>query len=82
MTRIQQERFDSEEKYSKVANNYHLKLEDIPELNCNFIVLHPLARVNEIDVEVDNHPSAKYFDQAGYGMYMRMALILHSLDQD
>ena len=84
MTRIQQERFDSLEEYNRVANSYHLKLDDIPpySFNSNFIVLHPLPRVNEIDVEVDDHPSAKYFDQAGYGMYMRMALILHSLDQD
>ena len=77
MTRVQEERFENIEDYKKVANFYNLTVNDIP--NENMIILHPLPRVNEISVDVDNHPNAKYFDQARYGMYLRMSLLNYAL---
>lgn len=76
MTRVQKERFFNEEDYIRMKDFYILdakKMELAPE---HMLVLHPLPRVNEIDVEVDDDPRAVYFKQAQYGVYVRMALIL------
>ena len=76
MTRVQKERFFNEEDYLRMKDFYILdakKMELAPE---HMLVLHPLPRVNEIAVEVDDDPRAVYFQQAQYGVYVRMALIL------
>lgn len=76
MTRVQKERFFNEEDYIRMKDFYILdakKMELAPE---HMLVLHPLPRVNEIAVEVDDDPRAAYFKQAQYGVYVRMALIL------
>lgn len=76
MTRVQKERFFNEEDYIRMKDFYILdkkKMELAPE---HMLVLHPLPRVNEIAVEVDEDPRAVYFKQAQYGVYVRMALIL------
>lgn len=80
MTRVQQERFFNEEDYIRMKDFYILdrnKMKLAPE---DMLVLHPLPRVNEISVEVDDDPRAVYFRQAQYGVYVRMALILTLLD--
>ena len=80
MTRVQKERFFNEEDYIRMKDFYILdakKMELAPE---HMLVLHPLPRVNEIAVEVDDDPRAAYFKQAQYGVYVRMALILTLLD--
>ena len=76
MTRIQRERFDSVEEYEKQKIIYCLDRKKMLKAKNDFIVLHPLPRVDEITVEVDDDPRALYFKQAKYGMYVRMALIL------
>ena len=73
MTRIQQERFATAEAYEKVKGHFVLKPADLT--NSNAMVMHPLPRVNEIDVGVDALPNARYFEQTGYGVVMRMALL-------
>ncbi len=76
MTRVQRERFFNEDDYIRMKDFYILnkaKMKAAPE---DMLVLHPLPRVNEISVEVDDDPRACYFKQARYGMYIRMALIL------
>ena len=78
MTRIQKERFLDINEYNKVKESFCLQLDDLQNVNEDFIIMHPLPRVNEISVEVDNHPAAKYFQQVEMGMYMRMALIYNS----
>ena len=75
MTRIQEERFKNKTKYNELANSYNLTLDDLNKCNKDIIILHPLPRVNEISRDVDSHPAAKYFAQAKYGMYLRMALL-------
>ncbi|MCD8134059.1 MAG: aspartate carbamoyltransferase [Clostridiales bacterium] len=80
MTRVQRERFFNEEDYIRMKDFYILnkaKMELAPE---DMLVLHPLPRVNEISVEVDDDPRAVYFRQAQYGVYVRMALILTLLE--
>ncbi len=80
MTRVQRERFFNEEDYIRMKDFYILdkaKMELAPE---DMLVLHPLPRVNEISVEVDDDPRAVYFKQAQYGVYVRMALILTLLE--
>lgn len=80
MTRVQKERFFNEEDYIRMKDFYILdkqKMELAPE---DMIVLHPLPRVNEISVEIDDDPRAAYFKQVQYGVYARMALILTLLD--
>lgn len=76
MTRVQRERFFNEEDYVRLKNFYILTKEKLDKAKKNCIVLHPLPRVNEISVEVDNDPRACYFKQAQYGVYVRMALIM------
>ncbi|MCM1185701.1 MAG: aspartate carbamoyltransferase [Lachnoclostridium sp.] len=76
MTRVQKERFFNEEDYVRLKDFYILDLAKMELAGENMLVLHPLPRVNEISVEVDEDPRAAYFKQAQYGVYVRMALIL------
>lgn len=80
MTRIQQERFRSEEEYAAQKGIYVLDAKKMRLAKDDLVVLHPLPRVDEITVEVDDDPRAKYFEQAEYGMYARMALIITMLN--
>lgn len=82
MTRIQRERFSSPEEYDKQKNVYCLDRAKMLKGKKDLIVLHPLPRVDEIAVEVDDDPRALYFKQAKYGMYVRMALILTVLKNE
>ncbi len=79
MTRVQRERFFNEEDYVRLKDYYILDSRKMELAGEDMIVLHPLPRVNEIAVEVDNDPRARYFDQVQNGMYIRMALILFLL---
>lgn len=79
MTRIQRERFDSEDEYLKQRDVYCLTKSKMEYARRDMIVMHPLPRVNEIEVAVDDDPRAAYFRQANNGMYVRMALILYTL---
>ena len=76
MTRVQKERFFNEEDYVRLKNYYILDKEKMKLAKDDMYVLHPLPRVNEISVEVDDDPRAAYVRQAQYGVYVRMALIL------
>lgn len=76
MTRVQRERFFNEEDYIRLKNSYVLTQEKLNLAKDDMAVLHPLPRVNEITLEVDNDPRAAYFEQAENGVYMRMALIM------
>ena len=76
MTRVQRERFFNEEDYVRMKDFYILDKEKMSLAREDMLVLHPLPRVNEIAVEVDDDPRAVYFKQAQYGVYVRMALIL------
>lgn len=76
MTRVQKERFFNEEDYVRLKDFYILTKEKMNMASKNMLVLHPLPRVNEISVEVDDDPRACYFKQVKYGMYVRMALIM------
>ena len=80
MTRVQRERFFNEEDYIRLKDSYILTKEKMNLAKDNMLVLHPLPRVNEIAVEVDEDPRAVYFKQAKYGVYVRMALILTLLE--
>jgi aspartate carbamoyltransferase catalytic subunit len=79
MTRVQRERFVSEEEYMRLKDSYILTPDKLTEAKKDLSVLHPLPRVNEISVAVDNDPRACYFKQVLNGKYMRMALILKLL---
>ena len=81
MTRIQKERFLDEAEYEKLKDVYILTKEKMALAKKDMIVMHPLPRVNEISVEVDNDPRACYFKQTRYGKYIRMALILKLLSE-
>ena len=76
MTRVQRERFFNEEDYIRLKDFYVLDKKKMELAKEDMLVLHPLPRVNEISVEVDNDPRAAYFRQVQYGVYVRMALIL------
>ncbi|MBR2132457.1 MAG: aspartate carbamoyltransferase [Oscillospiraceae bacterium] len=80
MTRVQRERFASEEEYMRLKDSYILTPEKLKAAKQEMRVLHPLPRVNEISVAVDDDPRAAYFRQALNGKYMRMALILKLLE--
>lgn len=80
MTRIQQERFDSADEYERLKDSYILTADKMQLAKQSMRVLHPLPRVNEISVKVDDDPRAAYFRQALNGKYMRMALILKLLE--
>ena len=75
MTRVQKERFFNEEDYVRMKDFYILDKEKMKIAPKKMLILHPLPRVNEIAVEVDEDPRAAYFAQANYGVYIRMALI-------
>ncbi len=79
MTRIQAERFSSRDDYERLKDSYVLTREKLTAAKPNMAVMHPLPRVTEIDVDVDDDPRAAYFDQAEWGRYIRMALILKLL---
>ncbi|MCM1283916.1 MAG: aspartate carbamoyltransferase [Muribaculaceae bacterium] len=76
MTRVQRERFFNEEDYIRLKDYYILTKAKLELAGPDMLVLHPLPRVNEISVEVDDDPRAAYFKQVQYGVYVRMALIL------
>lgn len=80
MTRVQRERFFNEEDYVRLKDFYILDKTKLELAKEDMLVLHPLPRVNEISVEVDDDPRAAYFRQVQYGVYVRMALILTLLD--
>ncbi len=80
MTRVQKERFFNEEDYVRLKDFYILTREKLSAAREDMLILHPLPRVNEISVEVDDDPRAVYFKQAQYGVYVRMALILTLLN--
>ena len=80
MTRVQKERFFNEEDYVRMKDFYILDKKKMQLAPSDMFVLHPLPRVNEISVEVDDDPRAAYFRQVQYGVYVRMALILTLLD--
>lgn len=82
MTRIQRERFSSEEDYIKQKDVYRLDRAKMLKAKPDLCVLHPLPRVDEIEIAVDDDPRALYFKQAKYGMYVRMALILTVLKNE
>ena len=76
MTRVQKERFFNEEDYIRLKDTYILTSKKMSLAKEDMLVLHPLPRVNEISVEVDNDPRAVYFKQTEFGVYVRMALIM------
>ena len=80
MTRVQRERFFNEEDYIRLKDSFILTKDKLQYAKKDMYILHPLPRVNEIAVEVDNDPRAAYFKQAQYGVYVRMALILTLLE--
>ena len=80
MTRVQKERFFNEEEYLRLKDRYILTPDKLTSAKETMRILHPLPRVNEIKVAIDNDPRAVYFKQVLYGKYMRMALILKLLN--
>ena len=80
MTRVQKERFFNEEDYLRLKDSYILTPEKLDRAKNDLIIMHPLPRVNEISVAIDQDPRACYFKQVLYGKYMRMALILKLLE--
>lgn len=82
MTRVQKERFFNEEEYIRLKDFYILTKDKLSLSKPDMMVLHPLPRVNEISVEIDDDPRAAYFKQAKYGVYVRMALILTLLETE
>jgi aspartate carbamoyltransferase catalytic subunit len=81
MTRVQKERFFNEEDYVRLKDFYILDKVKMASAKESMLVLHPLPRVNEIAVDIDDDPRAAYFKQVQYGVYVRMALILKLLEQ-
>ena len=81
MTRVQQERFFNEEDYLRLKDSYILEPQKLANAKSDLCIMHPLPRVNEISVAIDNDPRACYFKQVLYGKYMRMALILKLLEE-
>ena len=79
MTRVQRERFFNEEDYLRLKDSYILTPEKLANAKADLSILHPLPRVNEISVAVDQDPRAAYFRQARYGRFIRMALIMKLL---
>jgi aspartate carbamoyltransferase catalytic subunit len=75
MTRIQKERFQDPMEYEKMKNSYILRNAMLKNAKPNLKILHPLPRVNEITVDVDNNPQAYYFTQALNGVFVRQALL-------
>ncbi len=81
MTRIQQERFENKDEFERLKDVYVLNKDKLKNAKQDLSILHPLPRVNEIDVDVDDDPRACYFEQAENGRYMRMAIILKLLSE-
>lgn len=81
VTRVQKERFEDSAVFEKVKDNYILKAENLKDAKDNLIVLHPLPRVNEIALDVDNTKFAKYFEQAANGVPVREAIISIALEK-
>lgn len=81
MTRVQRERFFNEEDYLRLKDSYILDLDKLANAKKDLCIMHPLPRVNEISVAVDDDPRACYFKQVLNGKYMRMALILKLLEE-
>ena len=81
MTRVQGERFFNEEDYLRLRDSYILDPEKLLNAKEDLCIMHPLPRVNEISVKIDNDPRACYFKQVLNGKYMRMALILKLLKE-
>jgi aspartate carbamoyltransferase catalytic subunit len=79
MTRVQQERFASYDEYLRLKDSYILTADKLENAKPDLCIMHPLPRVNEISVKVDEDPRACYFEQAKNGRYIRMALILKLL---
>ncbi len=79
MSRVQRERFISEEEYLRLKDYFILTADKMALAKPDMIVMHPLPRINEIATEVDDDPRAAYFEQVKYGMYIRMALIMSLL---
>ncbi len=79
MSRVQRERFVSEEEYLRLKDYFILDQQKMQKAKSDLIVMHPLPRVNEISTEIDNDPRCVYFEQAKLGMYIRMALIMRLL---
>jgi aspartate carbamoyltransferase len=75
VTRIQKERFGSEDEYNSVKNSYVIMPETLAQAKPDMVLMHPLPRVGEISMEVDDDPRAAYFRQMEYGVYIRMALL-------
>lgn len=82
MTRVQQERFEDKSEYDRLKDCYILNKSKMEKATENMLVMHPLPRVNEIDIDVDEDKRAVYFEQARYGMFVRMALIMKLLGVD
>ena len=80
MTRVQKERFFNEEDYVRLKDYYILNKEKLEKAKKDLCIMHPLPRVNEISVDVDDDPRAAYFRQVENGKYIRMALILKLLE--
>ena len=78
--RLRSERFFNEEDYIRLKDTYILNMDKLANAKKDMAILHPLPRVNEISVEVDDDPRAAYFRQALCGKYIRMALILNLLN--
>lgn len=79
MTRVQRERFEDQEQYERLKDYYILNSSKMKNARADMLVMHPLPRVNEIDVDVDADERAVYFKQAKFGMFVRMALIMKLL---
>jgi aspartate carbamoyltransferase catalytic subunit len=75
VTRVQKERFENPEDYESVKNAFVITPEIMSQARDRMILMHPLPRVGEISMEVDNDPRAAYFRQMEYGLYVRMALL-------
>ncbi len=82
MTRVQRERFFNEEEYLRLKDSYILTRDKLKDAKKDMIIMHPLPRVNEIQMDVDKDERAVYFKQAKYGMFVRMALIAKLLGGD
>ena len=82
MTRIQRERFDSAKEYERLKDSYELTKAKLASAKSSLSILHPLPRVTEINTDVDDDPRAHYFEQARFGRYIRMALILKLLSEN
>ena len=80
MTRVQRERFFNEADYIRLKDTYILTPDKLKSAKQDLIIMHPLPRVNEISVAVDDDPRALYFDQVKNGMFVRMALIMKLLE--